>query len=77
MGIKLEADKDFADLMRRGQDAARAVGPAATKSICGNADLRSADASCIEHLIKIADRAKGRPVEYDKRRRGWFPVSEK
>jgi hypothetical protein len=73
-GIKRESDKTFRELAARAEVAARAVGPDATKSICGRGGVDSADTWALERLIKIADRAKGRPVEYDKRRRGWFPV---
>ena len=73
-GIKRESDKGFKDLTARAEVAARALGPDATKSICGRGGVDSADQWALEHLIKIAARAAGRPVEYDKRRRGWFPV---
>lgn len=76
MGIEQESNKEFADLLRRGHEAARAVGPKATKSICRTADLSRASQYCLEHLIRVAERAKGRPVEYDASRRGWFPVDE-
>lgn len=72
--IKLESNKEFGKLLEQGLIAAKAVGPKATAAICGHADLRMADTYCIERLIKLAERAKGRPVEYDKRRRGWYPI---
>ena len=72
--IELESDKDYRALMEKARVAAKAVGPACTKAICGDAGLTKADKSCIERLIKIADRANGRPVAFDKRRRGWYPV---
>lgn len=72
--IKLESNKEFGKLIEQGRIAAKAVGAAATAAICGHTDLRMADAYCIERLIKLADRAKGRPVAYDKRRRGWYPA---
>lgn len=73
-GIEMEANKGFSDLMVRGQEAARAVGPAATKSICGTPNLSRASEWCLKQLIRVAERAAGRPVQYDKSRRGWFPA---
>ena len=73
-GAKLESNKELRALMDKAMVAAKAVGPAATKSICGSADLGRASTHCLEQLIRLAERAGGKPVEYDGRRRGWYPV---
>jgi len=73
-GIQSESSPKFAALLARGQEASKALGPAATKSICGSSNLTSASEWCLERLIKVAARAGGRPVAYDKKRGGWFPI---
>lgn len=73
-GMDLESNPKFLELMEKGRAAAKALGPAATKSICGNKDLATAGEHCLKVLIRVAERAEGRPVKYDKQRRGWFPV---
>lgn len=72
-GLELESDKEYAALYQQALEDAKALGPACTKSVCGNADLRAAGKWCMERLRKIAVRANGRPVKYDKKRGGWFP----
>lgn len=74
-GIKTETNKEHAELLAKAEIAARAVGPAATKSIARK-DLRSASDRELKSLVRIADEAKGRPVAYDASRRGWYPVSK-
>ena len=69
--IKTESSKEFRALMDQARDAAAALGPAATKSICGDKDLMHADEYCIKKLLKLAERAAGRPVVHDPRR-GWI-----
>jgi hypothetical protein len=75
-GIKTESDQAYQKLLADATIAARAVGPAATKAICGSKDLRGADQWCLDRLIKLAESAAGRPVEYSKSGRGWYPVKE-
>ena len=70
--IKAGSDKQFQALLSKAHDAARVLGPAATKSICGSKDLAHADEYCITKLLKLAERAAGRPVIHDPRR-GWIP----
>ncbi len=74
VGAELESNKELQAKLAEAHKAAAAIGPAATKSICGNKDISRVGTGCLDQLIKIADRAKGRPVEYDARRRGWYPV---
>lgn len=75
-GIKLEIDAAFRELVAKTTAAAKAVGPACTKSVLGTARIESAYPSNMEQLIRIAERAKGQPVEYDGSRRGWFPKAD-
>ncbi len=70
--LKLESNKGFSKLMQEGHAASLAVGPEATKGICGSRDLASASEYCLARLIKLADIAKGRAVFHDPRR-GWIP----
>jgi len=71
-GVMAESNQEFRELLRRGEEAAAALGPAATKSICGKS-LQHAGEHCLKHLIRLAERAAGRPVVHDPRR-GWVPV---
>jgi hypothetical protein len=73
-GLTLESNKEFGDLLERARIAAKAIGPVATKSICGDASLTTAGEDCLKRIIWVAKRAGGKPVKYDKSRRGWFPV---
>lgn len=75
-GIKLESDPTYRALVDRAMKAAKAVGPKAVKAICGSRGIEACGEWSLERLIKVADRANGRPVAFDKRRRGWFPVAE-
>lgn len=71
-GIAMEADPAMAEIARRAAVAAKALGPACTKALLGRRGLVGAHSSSLEHLIKLADKANGRPVMYDKRRRSWI-----
>jgi hypothetical protein len=73
-GLSLEGDPEYAKLYDQAKLDAKALGPACVKSVCGNKDLRAAGKYCMERLRKIADRAQGRPVFFDKGKHGWYPV---
>ena len=73
-GLALESNKEFSKLFERAKVAAKALGPAATKSVCGKKSLERAGDYCLGQLIKLAERAGGRPVKYDKRMGAWLPV---
>jgi hypothetical protein len=73
--INLATNPAFSDLLAKGKLAAVALGKKATASILGRGGLDSASEWELNHLIKVAARANGSPVAYDKRRRGWFPVA--
>lgn len=75
-GLIAECSPEFAELLRRAQDAANAVGDACTAAVLGRRGFQGACRYRLDELIRIADRANGRPVAYDKRRRGWFPVEK-
>lgn len=72
--LRAESDPRFAALQAKAADAALALGDKAVRSICGRVGLEGASEWTMQRLARIADRAAGRPVEYDKKRRGWFPV---
>lgn len=73
-GAELESSKELQAKLGEAQKAAKALGPAATRSICGNKDISRVGTDCLDQLIEVAERAGGKPVEYDARRRGWYPV---
>lgn len=73
--IAAEANPEFAALRQRAIEAAAVLGPKVVRSLCGRAGLAGAGDWTLKRLLAVAKRADGRPVEYDKRRRGWFPVS--
>lgn len=75
-GIAMEANPAMQDLQRRAADAAKALGPAVVKSYCGKRGLAGAHSSTLESLVKLAEKANGRPLTYDKSRRAWL-ISKK
>lgn len=75
-GILCDVNPDFAALRDRASEAARALGPKVVRSVCGRVGFEGASEWNLKRLVKIAERANGKPVMYDKRRNGWFPVQE-
>lgn len=73
-GAELESNKELQAKMAEAVKASKAIGPAATKAICGNKDISRVGTDCLDKLIAVAERADGKPVEYDARRRGWYPI---
>jgi len=73
--IKLAINPEFGALLLKARAAAEALGRKATASILGRVGLESASEWELQRLLKVAARADGKPVVYDKRRRGWFPVT--
>lgn len=73
--LRTESDPQLAALREQAADAARALGDKVVRSICGRAGLAGASEWAIERLMRVARRAGGKPVAYDKRRNGWFPVA--
>lgn len=59
----------------RAHEAATRLGPKAVRSICGKLGVAHCSQWALESLLKLDARAGGKPVAYDKRRRGWFPVA--
>jgi len=72
--IAAEINPGFAELREAARLAAAAVGPKVTKAVLGRAGLEGASEYSLKYLVKVAARAAGRPLAYDKKRRGWFPV---
>lgn len=72
--IAAEINPGFAELREAARLAAAAVGPKVTKSLLGRSGLEGASEYRLKCLVKVAARAAGRPLAYDKKRRGWFPV---
>lgn len=75
-GIRLECDPAFASLVARAVEASKRVGPKVTESVCGRLGVEHCGEWSLERLLKIDARAQGRPLVYDKRRRGWVVDSE-
>lgn len=73
-GIEAERNPALVTLQEQARAAAKALGPKATKSILGRSKIETAGEWSLTHLIKVAARAAGRPVAYDKSRRAWLPV---
>lgn len=74
-GIALELDPARPALLDAAAAAAAAIGPKATKAICGRRGLDGCSKWDLERLIKVATRANGRPVAFDKKRGAWLPTS--
>jgi hypothetical protein len=70
IGIRLESDPGFADLMIEARAAATALGPKVVKSVCGG-KLDKCGRFSLERLVKMAKLADGRPLVYDKPSRRW------
>ncbi len=69
--IRAEMDPAFVALQGRAKEAAAKVGPACTKATLGRGGLDAANEWALNRLIKLAARSNGRPLVYDKQRRGW------
>lgn len=70
-GIRLDLDPKFAALCLSAQAAAAALDKKVIKSVLGRGGLETAGDYAMERLVKIAARANGRPLQYDKRRGAW------
>ena len=75
-GIQTESDPAYAKLLADAAKASRALGKACTESVCGRRGFEAASRWALERLVRMADKAKGRPVTYDKRRRAWVPCCD-
>jgi hypothetical protein len=73
-GIAMESDPAYRALLADAMIAAKALGSACVKSVCGRRGINGCGKWSLEALIKVAARANGRPVAYDKRRRAWLPI---
>jgi hypothetical protein len=70
--IETERDASLVALQVKAREAANAVGKKATKSLLRGAPIEACDRDALERLIDVADKAKGRPVVYDRwRALGW------
>lgn len=73
--IELERNPEHADKLARAKIAAETLGKACVKSVCGKRGVDGCSKWDLDRLLRIAERANGQPVAYDKQRRGWFPVA--
>jgi hypothetical protein len=72
-GIELESSPEYAALYADAVEAAKSLSPKVVKSLCGT--LEGGGRYGLESVVKAAKLANGRPLEYDKSRRRWLPVS--
>ncbi len=76
-GVRLQFDAEFRELCDRAQRAAEALGPQVTESVIGRKTLEHTSSEfSMKRLIAMADRANGRPLVYDKRRKTWVTTPE-
>jgi len=75
-GIRLEMDPQYADLVRRGIEAAKRLPANVVKAECGRMPVEHAGEWVLARLIEIDRKCGGRPMEYDKRRRRWVVSSD-
>lgn len=69
--LRLEWDLPYADLYRKATEAANRLGSKVVESIVGKRGFAAAGEWAFARLIKMDEYAKGRPLAYSKRRRGW------
>jgi len=69
--IRVARDPEFATLVSCAREAAQAIGPKAARAIFGSHGIESACEWTLGRAIKMAVRAGGKPMAYD-RRRGWI-----
>jgi hypothetical protein len=62
-------------MVHRGRDAAKRLGAKVVKSVCGDGGVDGCGQWSLEKLLKLDEMAAGRPLTYDKRRRGWVVES--
>lgn len=67
--IRLQFDAGFARLVERAAAAATAVGSKVSRAVL-RTSFDAANEHALARLVKLAERAAGRPLAYDKRR-GW------
>lgn len=75
LGIQMECDPAWAEMVQRGRDAAKRLGAKVVKSVCGNGGVDGCGQWSLERLLKLDEMAAGRPLTYDKRRRNWVVAS--
>lgn len=73
-GIRLEMDPQYADLVRRGIEAAGRLPANVVKAECGRMPVEHAGEWVLARLIDMDRKCGGKPMEYDKRRRRWRVV---
>ncbi len=78
--IRLESDPVFQELHARAVEAIDSLHPSCRKqiveSVFGRRGFESAGEWTMNDIIKIAERAAGKPMAYCKRQRGWRVVKE-
>lgn len=78
--IQLECDPDTAKLYSEAVSAINSLHPSCREKICdsvfGRRGFESAGEWGWKSIIKLAERAQGRPMAYCKRSRGWRVVKE-
>lgn len=70
-GLKAESDPTYAELLRQAEIAAKAVGPKVVRSVCGRGGVQGCGQHALERLVRMAAKANGRELAYDKWRHGW------
>lgn len=75
-GIRLQFDQKFMALCADAHRAAESLGAKVVRSVCGKHGLETASEHSMARLVRMAERAKGRPVVYDKRK-GWVVQPER
>ena len=75
-GIALDFDPAFKALYYKAADAARTLPKNVIKAECGKAGIEFMSKWVCERIIKLAERANGRPLVYDKSRRRWVAAQE-
>jgi hypothetical protein len=74
--IELERNPAYGEKLARALIAAQTLGAKCVRSIGGRHGINACGEWSLDRLLRVADRANGRPVAYDKSRRGWFPTDE-
>jgi hypothetical protein len=69
--MAFEFDPAFRALFERAAEAARTLPKNVIKAECGKAGIEFMNKWTCERILKLAERANGRPLVYDKRRGRW------
>ena len=72
--IRLESNPVYAAKLHAAKIAAASLGPKCVRSVCGKRGIDACGEWALDDLLRVAARANGRPVVYDKSARAWLPV---